>query len=140
MRAIDAEVKQEYGWPRMHNELLARGIRVGKERVWHLMQQHGIKAKTKRQFVVTSDSRLNLPVAPDLVQRRFDPEAPNRLWSRDITYATNSTAKCRKRLELPTAHGQQKRIALQILLGQFLVCQVLLRKILRNALHSIHEG
>jgi putative transposase len=86
MRAIHAEVKQEYGWPRMHKELLARGIRVGKERVRHLMQQHGIKAKTKRKFVVTTDSRHNLPVAPDLVQRRFNPEAPNRLWSGDITY------------------------------------------------------
>ena len=86
MRAIHAEVKQEYGWPRMHKELLARGIRVGKERVRHLMQQHGIRAKTKRKFVMTTDSRHSLPVAPDLVQRRFKPEAPNQLWSGDITY------------------------------------------------------
>jgi hypothetical protein len=69
----------------MHKNLLARGIRVGKERGWHLMQQHGFKAKTKRKFVVTSDSRHNLPVAPDQVQRRFNPEAPKRLRSGDIT-------------------------------------------------------
>lgn len=86
IRAIHAEVKGEYGWPRMHKELLARGIRVGKDRVRKLMQQHGIKAKTKRKFVVTTDSRHSLPVAPDLVQRRFNPEAPNRLWCGDITY------------------------------------------------------
>lgn len=86
MRAIHAEVKGEYGWPRMHKELLARGIRVGKERVRRLMSQHGIRAKTKRKFVVTTDSRHNLPVAPDLVQRRFNPDAPNQLWSGDITY------------------------------------------------------
>ncbi len=86
IRAIHAEVKREYGWPRMHKELLAQGIRVGKERVRHLMQQHGIHAKTKRKFVVTTDSRHSLPVAPDLVQRRFNPEAPNQLWSGDITY------------------------------------------------------
>ncbi len=86
MRAIHAEVKQEYGWPRMHKELLARGIRVGKERVRRLMHQHGIRAKTKRKFVVTTDSKHNLPVAPDLVQRKFNPEAPNQLWSGDITY------------------------------------------------------
>lgn len=36
LRAIHAEVKQEYGWPRMHKELLARGVRVGKERVRRL--------------------------------------------------------------------------------------------------------
>ena len=46
IRAIHAEVKGEYGWPRMHKELLARGIRVGKDRVRKLMQQHGIKART----------------------------------------------------------------------------------------------
>ena len=84
MRAIHTEVKGEYGWPRMHKELLARGIRVGKDRVRKLMQQHGIKARTKRKFVVTTDSRHSLPVAPDLVQRRFNPEAPNQLWSGDL--------------------------------------------------------
>jgi putative transposase len=86
LRAIDDEVKHEYGWPRMHMELRARGIRVGKERVRKLMQRHGIRAKTKRKFVVTTDSRHHLPVAPDLVQRNFTPEAPNRFWSGDITY------------------------------------------------------
>ena len=68
MRAIHAQVKQEYGWPRMHRELLARGIRVGKERVQRLMKQHGMRAKTKRKFVVTTDSAHHLPVAPDLVE------------------------------------------------------------------------
>ena len=86
MRAIHAEVRQEYGWPRMHKELLARGIRIGKERVRLLMQRHGLRARTKRKFVVTTDSRHKLPVAADLVQRRFEPEAPDRLWSGDITY------------------------------------------------------
>jgi transposase InsO family protein len=87
MRAIHAEIKGEYGWPRMHKELLARGIRVGKERVRVLMQRHGIKARTKKKFVVTTDSKHHLPVAPDLVQRRFNSEAPNLLWSGDITYS-----------------------------------------------------
>jgi len=50
------------------------------------MQQHGIKARTKRKFVVTTDSRHHLPVAPDLVQRRFNPDAPNQIWTGDITY------------------------------------------------------
>ena len=86
MRAIHAQVKGEYGWPRMHKELLARGIRVGKERVRRLMQQHDLKARTKRKFVVTTDSRHHLPVAPDLVQRRFNPDASNQIWTGDITY------------------------------------------------------
>jgi len=86
VRAIHAQIGGEYGWPRMHKELLARGIRVGKERVRLLMHRHGIRAKGKRKFVVTTDSSHRLPVAPDLVQRRFTPAQPNQLWSGDITY------------------------------------------------------
>ena len=86
IKAIHAEVKQEYGWPKMWKELLARGIRVGKERVRKLMQRHGIKARGKRKFVVTTDSKHNLPIAPNLLQRNFTPAAPNQTWSSDITY------------------------------------------------------
>ncbi len=86
IRAIHEQLRGEYGWPRMHKELLARGVRVGKERVRLLMQQHGIRAKGKKKFVVTTDSRHHLSVAPDLVQRRFTPAARNLVWSGDITY------------------------------------------------------
>ncbi len=71
MRAIHEQLRAEYGWPRMHKELLARGHRVGKERVRQLMQRHGLRAKGKRKFVVTTDSAHRLPIAADLVQRRF---------------------------------------------------------------------
>ena len=86
IRAIHTEVKGEYGWPRMHKELQARGLRMGKERVRKFMAEHGIRAKTKRKFVVTTDSKHRLPISPDLVQRHFIPEAPNQLWCGDITY------------------------------------------------------
>ena len=71
IKAIHAEVKQEYGWPKMWKELLARGIRVGKERVRKLMQRYGIKARGKRKFVVTTDSKHDLPIAPNLLARDF---------------------------------------------------------------------
>jgi transposase InsO family protein len=86
IKAIHARVKGEYGWPRMHKELLGNGMRVGKERVRKLMKQHGIKAKTKRKFKVTTDSRHHLPVAANLVQREFNPATPNAVWTSDITY------------------------------------------------------
>jgi len=70
----------------MHKELLARGIQVGKERVRRLIQQHGIKVKTKRKFVVTTDCRHSLTLAADLVQQGFNPGAPNQFWCGDITY------------------------------------------------------
>lgn len=76
LRAIHVQIGGECGWPRMHKEMLARGVRVGKERVRLLMQRHGIKAKGKRTFVATTDSTNHMPVAPDLVQRRFTPRRP----------------------------------------------------------------
>lgn len=86
IRAIHAEVRQEYGWPRMTKELCARGHRVGKERVRRLMQQHGIKARGRRKFVVTTDSKHDLPIAQDLLQRNFTADGPNAKWTSDITY------------------------------------------------------
>ena len=86
IKAIHAEVKQEYGWPRMCKALVARGIRVGKERVRRLMQRHGIKARGKRKFVVTTDGKHKLPIAPNLLERNFTAPAPNRVWTSDITY------------------------------------------------------
>ena len=56
------------------------------------MQQHGIKARTKRKFAMATDSRNSLPVVPDLVQRRFRPEQLKQLWSGDITYIQTDQA------------------------------------------------
>ena len=86
IRAIHAEVRGEYGWPKMWKELVARGIRVGKERVRRTMQEHGIKARGKRKFVVTTDSKHDLPIAPNLLQRNFTADQPNQVWTGDITY------------------------------------------------------
>jgi len=86
IRAIQADTKGEYGWPRVWKELLARGIRVGKDRVQRIMQAQGIKARGKRKFVVTTDSKHDLAVAPNLLARDFNPDAPDRVWSGDITY------------------------------------------------------
>jgi putative transposase len=87
IRAAYAENRGAYGWPRIWRQLRAQGIRVGKQRVQQLMQQHGIRARGKRRFhVMTTDSRHNLPIAPNLLNRNFTPAAPNQAWAGDITY------------------------------------------------------
>ena len=86
IKATHAASKGEYGWPRVWRELHANGVRVWKERVRRLMKEHGIKARGKRKFVVTTDSKHNLPIAPNLLNRNFQPDAPDRVWTGDITY------------------------------------------------------
>jgi putative transposase len=87
IRAVYAENREAYGWPRIWRELGQRGIRVGKQRVQRLMQQHGIRARGKRRFrITTTDSRHQLPIAPNRLNRNFTVSAPNQLWAGDITY------------------------------------------------------
>jgi putative transposase len=86
IRAVYAESRGAYGWPRIWRELRQGGIRVGKQRVQQLMQQHGIRARGKRRFRVTTQSRPGLPVAENLLNRQFTVTAPNQVWAGDITY------------------------------------------------------
>jgi putative transposase len=51
-----------------------------------LMKQQNIRAKTKRKFKVTTDSKHSLPVAPNLLDRQFWADQPNQIWLADITY------------------------------------------------------
>jgi len=80
------ESRGTYGSPRITAELRANGDTCNKKRVARLMRLNSIAAKTKRRFKVTTDSGHNKPVAANLVNRRFEAEKPNRLWSSDITY------------------------------------------------------
>lgn len=58
----DTDSGNGYGWPKMWKELVARGHRVGKERVRRLMKLHGIRARCKSKFVVNTDSKHYLPI------------------------------------------------------------------------------
>jgi len=51
-----------------------------------LIALHGIKAKAKKKYKATTDSKHNLPVAPNLLGRRFAVDVPNRVWTSDITH------------------------------------------------------
>ena len=84
---IHVASRRTYGSPRIHAELGRRGHRCGRKRVARLMREGGIRAKGKRRFrVSTTDSNHDLPIAPNLVERRFSAEGPDKLWVADITY------------------------------------------------------
>ena len=74
-----------YGAPRIHAELAAKGLRVGRKRIARLMLQAGLAGVSRRRFVTTT-VRDGGRQAPDLVERNFTAEAPDRLWVADITY------------------------------------------------------
>ena len=86
IRAIHAQFKGAYGSPRMVDELRSRGFPVSKTRVERLMRENGIRARHKRRYKATTDSKHGLPVADNLLNRHFQPSAPNRIWTADLTY------------------------------------------------------
>ncbi len=85
IKAVFGEMKSAYGWPRIWRELQARGIRAGKERVRKLMKAHGLRARGKRKFKATMNSAHDFPVSPNLLERKFSVDTPNRVWTGDIT-------------------------------------------------------
>ena len=87
IRAVYAEARGAYGWPRVWRQLKACGVRVGKRRVERTMRQNGIRARGKRRFrVSTTDSNHALPIAPNLLARNFTVDAANTVWAGDMTY------------------------------------------------------
>jgi len=86
IRAIHSAKREVYGSPRIHAELKAQGLRLGEKRVARLMCENGIRAKQKRKFKVTTDSKHSHPVALNLLARDFEATAPNQKWAADITY------------------------------------------------------
>ena len=86
IQAIHKELKSAYGSPRMVRELRDRGFPASKERVERLMRENGIRARHKRRFKATTDSKHALPVAPNLLARDFTPAKPNQVWTADMTY------------------------------------------------------
>ena len=82
---IHRESRGSYGSPRIHAELRARGVRVGRKRVERLMRRHGLSGLVKRRKGKTTVRVPGVKVANDLVRRDFRPASPNRLWVADLT-------------------------------------------------------
>ncbi|TAK76140.1 MAG: IS3 family transposase [Gammaproteobacteria bacterium] len=78
--------KSRYGAKRIADELHDEGETCSKNRIARRMKYLGLYAKAKKKFKVTTDSKHNLPVAPNLLNRDFTAHAPNQKWCGDISY------------------------------------------------------
>jgi len=85
---IHARSKGTYGAPRIHAELAAEGVRVGRKRVARLMRAANLRGVSRRKRYRTTQRQQKVRPAPDLVQRNFSSEGPDQLWVADITYIT----------------------------------------------------
>ena len=86
IRAIHQRVKGAYGSPRMFDEIKEAGHPVSRARVERLMRANGIRARHKRRYKATTDSKHAFPIAQNLLDRQFNPSTPATVYSADITF------------------------------------------------------
>ena len=86
IKHIHERARGTYGVPRVHAELAADGIAVGRKRIARLMRLHGLEGVSRRRRRGCTVRNRDARPAPDLVDRKFVATQPNRLWVADITY------------------------------------------------------
>ena len=92
IKASHQRTRETYGPSRLQRDLADYGIFVGIDRIKRIRRKLGLRCKQKRKFKATTNSKHTLPVAPNLLARKFTVSAPNQAWVSDITY-------------IPTAEG-----------------------------------
>ena len=86
IKEIFDEFKGLYGAPRIQRELHKKGIKISRKRVAVIMKRAGLKARHKRRFRITTDSKHNFRVEQNLLNRDFSAGLPNMTWLSDISY------------------------------------------------------
>jgi transposase InsO family protein len=85
VRVSFEESKHRYGSPRIHEDLIEQEEHVSRKRVIRFMQEDGLVARARKRFKCTTMSDHDQPVAANLLDRRFEAEAPNQRWVGDTT-------------------------------------------------------
>lgn len=70
----------------MTAEICRSGKTVNHKRVERIMKKEGIRSKVARKFKATTNSKHNLPVAENILNREFTAASPNQKMVSDITY------------------------------------------------------
>lgn len=90
IRKLFHEFRRTYGSPRIKNELDKIKVNISEKTVSRYMKEMGLHATPEQPFIVTTDSNHSNPVYPNLLDRQFDPDKPNRAWTTDVTYIWTS--------------------------------------------------
>lgn len=86
IRCIHQQSRERYGIMKCWQILLRQGIACGKHRVARLRALHGIYAKRRRRFVLTTRSKWTRNAAPNRLARQFKTDKPNQAWVGDVTF------------------------------------------------------
>lgn len=104
IRRVYGDHDRNYGSPRVYRELRTTGVSCSKARVERLMRDNGLRAKQAKKFKVTTNSKHNLPVSPNILAGRFEWAQPNQAWVGDITYSVPSSRWHQRDLSMSGIH------------------------------------
>jgi transposase InsO family protein len=86
VKACFERSQRRSGSPNITRDVRDAGDRCNRKTVAASMRRQGLRAKAAKKFKVTTDSKHDLPVAPNRLNRDFSADAPNQKWVSDITY------------------------------------------------------
>lgn len=86
IKRIFKEMRKKYGSPRIYRELKNTYYHCSRSRVARLMRENGLVARRKKRFKITTDSKHDYPISPNLLKRDFFSKSINECWVSDITY------------------------------------------------------
>lgn len=86
IRRVFLDNDSNYGSPRIYKEFKKAAIPCSENRIARLMCEAGLVAIQRRKFKATTNSNHHWPVAPNLLERNFSVDKPNKIWVTDITY------------------------------------------------------
>lgn len=85
VKSVHHRSKCTYGSPRVRAQLVRMGETVSEKTVAEIMQQEGLRARRRKRYKATTDSRETHRIAPNRLARNFVAEAPNHAWVTDVT-------------------------------------------------------
>ena len=86
IKQIHAGSKDIYGYRRVYHALQQNNINCSENRVSRIMHANHIFSKVRKKFKATTNSKHNLPIAENILNREFSISVPNTHWVGDISY------------------------------------------------------
>jgi len=86
IKAAHRRNRETYGPERLQSDLAVHGVQVGVHRIKRIRKEHGIRCKQVKKFKSTTNSNHALPIAENILEQKFDVDAPNQAWVTDLTY------------------------------------------------------
>lgn len=94
LQATHKRTRETYGPERRKPELRAQGFVVGLSRIKRLRKVLGLRCRQVRRFKATTDSAHDLPVAPNLLERRCVAKCPHEVWVTDLKHIASAEGFC----------------------------------------------